>query len=188
MPLRSPQSPRPESNPAQTRNLWRRQASADSAAFVLLRSGTIENPEFDSHSLHHLHDFVRQLTILDYFVRDSALLGLDACAGRNNAGIDAHNVVQAQNASVRSVRPNTLDFRRHLEKVAPHSASFVVRCRLGVARGRFWRIVLKNSFSPIMENSQSCWCFSIASTRGTTPIAAETPAGARIGFTEHCSG
>jgi hypothetical protein len=40
-----------------------------------------------------LHDFVRQPTIFDYFVRDSALLGLDACVGRNNAGIDAHNVV-----------------------------------------------------------------------------------------------
>ena len=93
---------------------------------------------FDFHSLRHLHDFVRQPTILDYFVRDSALLGLDACVGRNNAGIDAHNVAQAQNASVRSVQPNTLDFRRHLEKVAPHSASFVVRCRLGIARGRFW--------------------------------------------------
>src|SRR6266702_8503581 len=88
----------------------------------------------DGHSLRHSHDFVRQPTILDYFVRDSALLGRDACAGRNNAGIDAHNVVQTQNSSVRSVRPNTLDFRRHLEKVAPHSASCVVRCRLGVAR------------------------------------------------------
>jgi hypothetical protein len=38
------------------------------------------------HSLRHLHDFVRQPTILDDFVRDSALLGLYACAGRNNAG------------------------------------------------------------------------------------------------------
>jgi len=36
---------------------------------------------------------VRQPTILDYFVRDSALLGLDACARRNNAGIDAHTNV-----------------------------------------------------------------------------------------------
>jgi hypothetical protein len=66
-----------------------------------------------------LHDFVRPPTILDYFVRDSALLGLDACAGRNNSGIDAHTIVaQAQNAIERSVRPDTLGFRRHLEKVA----------------------------------------------------------------------
>jgi hypothetical protein len=74
-------------------------------------------------------------------VRDSALLGLDACAGRNNAGIDAHTIVaQAQNAIVRSVRRDTLVFRRHLEKVAPqHSASFLVRRRFGVARGRLWR-------------------------------------------------
>ena len=34
------------------------------------------------------------------FVRDNALVDLDACAGRNNAGIDAHTIVaQAQNAS-----------------------------------------------------------------------------------------
>jgi len=56
---------------------------------------------------------------LDHFVRDSALLGLDACAGHNNAGIDARTIVaQAQIATLRSVRPDTLDFRRHLEKVA----------------------------------------------------------------------
>jgi hypothetical protein len=56
---------------------------------------------------------------LDYFVRDSALLGLDASAGRNNAGIDVHTIVaQAQNAIVRSVQPDTLGFRCHLEKVA----------------------------------------------------------------------
>jgi hypothetical protein len=48
---------------------------------------------FDSHSLRNLHDFVRQPTILDYFVRDSALLGLAACAGRNHTGIDAHTIV-----------------------------------------------------------------------------------------------
>ena len=66
----------------------------------------IENRGFDSHSLRHLHDFVRQPTILDYFVRDSTQLGLDACAGRHNAGIDAHTfVAQAQNAILRSVRP-----------------------------------------------------------------------------------
>ena len=62
---------------------------------------------------------MRQPTILDYFVRDSALLGLDACARRNNSGIDAHTIVaQAQNAIERSVRPDTLGFRPHLEKVA----------------------------------------------------------------------
>ena len=71
------------------------------------------------HSLRHLHDFVRRPTILDHFVRDSALLGLDACAGHNNAGIDTRTIVaQAQIATVRSVRPDTLGFRRHLEKVA----------------------------------------------------------------------
>jgi hypothetical protein len=43
-----------ESNPAQTRNLWRRQASAYSAAFSLLRNGMIENRGFDSHSLRHM--------------------------------------------------------------------------------------------------------------------------------------
>ncbi len=26
---------------------------------------------FDSHTLRHLHDFVRQPTIFDYFVRDA---------------------------------------------------------------------------------------------------------------------
>jgi hypothetical protein len=46
----------------------------------------IENRGFDSHSLRYLHDFVRQPMILDYCVRDSALLGLDAWAGRNYAG------------------------------------------------------------------------------------------------------
>jgi hypothetical protein len=43
--------------------------------------GMIENRGFDSHSLRHLHDFARQPTILGYLVRDSALLGLGACAG-----------------------------------------------------------------------------------------------------------
>ena len=61
---------------------------------------------------------MRQPTILGYLVRDSALLGLDACAARNNAGIDARTIVaQAHNAIVRSVRPDTLGFRRHLKKV-----------------------------------------------------------------------
>ena len=56
---------------------------------------------------------------LDHFVRDSALLGLDACAGRNHAGIAAHTIVaQVQNAIVRSVRPDTLGSRSHLAKVA----------------------------------------------------------------------
>jgi hypothetical protein len=52
-----------------------------------------------------LHDFVRQPTISDYFMRDSALLGLDACAGRNNAGIDAHTFGAA---SVNSVGGGTI--------------------------------------------------------------------------------
>jgi hypothetical protein len=87
-----------------------------------------------------LHDFVRQPTILDYFVRDSALLGLDACAGRNDAGIDAHTIVaQALNAIVRSVRPDTLGFMRHLEKPPQRLALFLVRCPFEVARGRSWR-------------------------------------------------
>ena len=89
------------------------------------------------HSLRHLHDFVRRPTILDHFVRDSALLGLDACAGHNNAGIDTRTIVaQAQIATVRSVRPDTLGFRRHLEKSPQRSASFLVRCRFEVAGGR----------------------------------------------------
>src|ERR1700756_2432337 len=66
---------RPESNPAQARNLWRRQATAYSAAFRLLRSGMIENRGFDSHSLRHLRDFARWSAIFDDVVRDSALLG-----------------------------------------------------------------------------------------------------------------
>jgi hypothetical protein len=50
---------------------------------------------------------------------------LDACAGA--VMLDAHTIVaQAQNAIVRSVRPDTLGFRRHLEKVA---------AALGVASG-----------------------------------------------------
>ncbi|MDP9099571.1 MAG: hypothetical protein M3N48_11360 [Verrucomicrobiota bacterium] len=66
-----------------------------------------------------MYDFVRQPAILDYFVRDNALLGLDGCAWLNNAGIDAHTIVaQAQNAIVRSVRPDTLGFRDHLEVAA----------------------------------------------------------------------
>ena len=32
---------------------------------------------FESHSLRHLHDFVRQPTILDYFMRDRARLGVN---------------------------------------------------------------------------------------------------------------
>jgi hypothetical protein len=53
---------------------------------------------------------------------------------------------------------------------------------------RFAPIVLKNSFSPMIENSQSRWCALLASMRGTTSITAITPAGARIDFTEPCSG
>jgi hypothetical protein len=70
-------------------------------------------------------------------VRDSALLGLDACARRNRAGIAAPKLWQAQNAIVRSVRPDTL--RRHLEKVAAALSVVLVRCRFGDARGRLWR-------------------------------------------------
>jgi hypothetical protein len=44
---------------------------------------------------------------------------------------------QAQNAIVRSVRPDTL--RRHLEKVAAALSVVLVRCRFGDARGRLWR-------------------------------------------------
>src|ERR1700704_1593485 len=74
---------------------------------------------FESHSLRHLHDFVRQPTILDYFVRDCVAVGPRRLCGHNNAGIDTRTVVaQAQIATVRSVRPDTLGFRRHLEKVA----------------------------------------------------------------------
>jgi hypothetical protein len=62
---------------------------------------------------------VRQPAILDDFARDSALLGLDACAGHNNAGIDTRTIVaQAQIATVQLVRPDPLGFRRHPEKVA----------------------------------------------------------------------
>jgi hypothetical protein len=54
-----------------------------------------------------LRDFVRQPTILDYFVRDSALLGLDACARRHMQELMPAQLWQAQNAIVRSVRPDT---------------------------------------------------------------------------------
>jgi hypothetical protein len=70
-------------------------------------------------------------------MRDSALLGFDACAGAIMQ--DAHTIVaQAQNAIVRSVRPDTPGFRRHLERSQQRSASFLVRCCFGVARGRLW--------------------------------------------------
>ena len=44
-----------------------------------LTLGSAEKVRTQFLSLRHLHDFVRQPTILDYFVRDSALLGPDAC-------------------------------------------------------------------------------------------------------------
>jgi hypothetical protein len=59
----SPQSADRNRTGAQARNLCRRQANAYSAAFSLLRSGTIENRGFDSHSLRQPHDFVRQASI-----------------------------------------------------------------------------------------------------------------------------
>lgn len=109
-----------------------------------------------------MHDFVRQPTILDYFVLDSALLGLDACAGRNHAGIDAHTIVaQPQNAIVRSVRPDTLGFRRQLEKVAAALASFLVRCCFGVARGRLWRKAAVHGQSELVTDKE--WVKNIAS-------------------------
>ncbi len=101
---------------------------------------------FDSHSLRHLCDFVRQPTIFDYFVRDSALLGVDACAGRNHAEI-AHTIVaQALNAIVRSVRPDTLGCRRHLERVAAALSVVSHAVPLRSCEGRLWRILLKKSF------------------------------------------
>jgi len=53
---------------------------------------------------------------------------------------------------------------------------------------RFVPIVLKNSFLPMIENSQSRWRASLALMRGNTSITAKTPADARIGFTEPCIG
>src|SRR4030095_11122912 len=48
------------------------------------------------------------LRFFDYCVRDSTLLGLGACAERDTAGTDALPIVaQAQNAIVRSVRPDS---------------------------------------------------------------------------------
>jgi hypothetical protein len=87
-----------------------------------------------------LHDFVRQPTIFDYFVRDSALLGLDACAGRDNAGTDALTIVaQAQNAIVRSVRPDSC-FRASSRKSRFTALrAFSGARHFGVARGRLWR-------------------------------------------------
>ena len=52
----------------------------------------VERVRYQFLSLRHLHDFLRQPTILDYDVRDSALLDLNACAPRNN-GIDAQTIV-----------------------------------------------------------------------------------------------
>ena len=72
---------------------------------------------FDSHSLRHLHDFVRQPPILDYSC--AIARSWASTLARGAIMQDAHTIVaQAQNAIVRSVRPDTLDFRRHLEKVA----------------------------------------------------------------------
>jgi hypothetical protein len=48
-------SPQPESNPALTRRPEGSIARLGSA----VRRGMIENRGFDSHSLRHLHDFVR---------------------------------------------------------------------------------------------------------------------------------
>jgi hypothetical protein len=53
-------------------------------------------------------------------------------------------------------RPRTWR-RPHLGSEADIWAGLQLAC--------FVPIVLKNSFSPIIENSQSCWCASIASTR-----------------------
>jgi len=83
-----------------------------------------------------------------------------------------------------------------IEPLAPDigKAILIVLCRLLAALNggslspevRFAPIVLKNTFSPMIENSQSRWCASLASMRGTTSIT--TPADAGIDFTEPCSG
>jgi hypothetical protein len=48
--------------------------SLTAAGWLLEFSTTIVNRGFDSHSLRQPRDFVRQPTILNYFVRDRALL------------------------------------------------------------------------------------------------------------------
>jgi 2-keto-4-pentenoate hydratase/2-oxohepta-3-ene-1,7-dioic acid hydratase in catechol pathway len=103
-----------------------------------------------------LHDFVRQPTIFDYCVRDSTLLGLGACAERDNAGTDALTIVaQAQNAIVRSVRPTPV-FERHLEKVASQrSAPFFGVRHFGVARGSFWREAAVHTFQPPLAHYEN---------------------------------
>jgi hypothetical protein len=89
-----------------------------------------------------LHDFVRQPTILYDSLRDSALLGLDACAGQNNAGIDVHTIVaQAENAIVRSVRPDGL-VSGAISKKSPQCSALFLAAPLLVSRGRLWRILL----------------------------------------------
>jgi hypothetical protein len=99
--------------------------------------------------LRHLNDFVRQPTILNCFLRDRALLAFDACAGRDNAGIDAHPMMaQAQNAIVRSVRPDTYcsGLKNYVAALSVVSGAI----RFGVAKDRLWRqaAVRTQTFGP----------------------------------------
>jgi hypothetical protein len=71
---------------------------------------------FDSHSLRQPPDFVREPTIMDYFVLDSALWPRRL---RGAIMQDAHPIVaQAQNAIMRSVRPDTLGTKGRLWREA----------------------------------------------------------------------
>jgi hypothetical protein len=79
-----------------------------------------------------LHDFVRQPTILDYFVRESALLASTLARGAIMQEMISAQLWLRPDCNRAVARPDTLGFRRQLEKVAlQRSASFLVRCRFG---------------------------------------------------------
>ena len=56
------------------------------------------------------------------------------------------------------------------------------------ANGRFVADCVENSLFAMVENSPSRWCASFAPMRGTTSFTAKSPAGARFGSIEPCSG
>jgi hypothetical protein len=121
-----------------------------------------------------LHDFVRQPTILNYLMRDRALLALDACAGRDNAGIDATQLwLRPKMQSCDQYAGYSL-FRCHLKNFAAALSVVSGAIRFGIARGRLWRKAANRQrrIRDGAENQElgtiSRTCFSTTSTKGAS--------------------